>query len=73
MKNKQLNESEICKSLKEKLKEIWDDSEFIRGVSDTLKTDENRLKMKNLLAKGLIDRSKIVLLSLAIQKGLVQF
>ena len=73
MKNKQLNESEICKSLKEKLKEIWDDSEFIRGVSDTLKTDENRLKMENLLAKGLIDRSKIVLLSLAIQKGLVQF
>ncbi len=73
MKNKQLNESEICKSLKEKLKEIWDDSEFIRGVSDTLKTDENRLKMENLLAKGFIDRSKIVLLSLAIQKGLVQF
>lgn len=73
MKNKQLNESEICKSLKEKLKEIWDDSEFIRGVSDTLKTDENRLKMENVLEKGLVDRSKIVLLSLAIQKGLVQF
>jgi hypothetical protein len=73
MKNKHLNESDICKSLKEKLKEIWDDSEFIIGVSDTLKTDENRQKMGNLLDKGLIDRSKIVLLSLAIQKGLVQF
>ncbi|MCR5265180.1 MAG: hypothetical protein K6E29_01130 [Cyanobacteria bacterium RUI128] len=70
MNNEQLNESEICKNLKEKLKKIWDDSEFIRGVSDTLKTDENRMKMEILLDKGLIDKSKIVLLSLAIQKGL---
>ena len=36
----------------------------------TIKKDENRTKMKNLLDKGLTDWSKIVLLSLAIQKGL---
>jgi len=70
MNNQQLNESEICKTLKEKLEKIWNDSEFINGVSDTLKTDENRTKMGNLLDKGLKDTDKIILLSLAIQRGL---
>ena len=66
----QLNESEICKNLKEKLKEIWDNSDFICGVSDTLKTDENRTKMRTLLDKGLNDTDKIILISLAMNRGL---
>ena len=63
MNKEHQNESEITERLKEKLENIWDNAEFIRGVSDTLKTDENRLKTEKLLDMGLTDSSKIVLLS----------
>ena len=64
-------ESEVCKALKEKLKAIWDNDDFVRGVPDTLKTDENINRMHDLLDKGLTDTDKIILISLAIQRGLV--
>lgn len=71
MKNQQINESEICKTLKEKLKSIWNNADFIRGVPDILKTDTNIIKMNNFLDKGLRDTDKITLLALSIQRGLV--
>ncbi|MBQ8459890.1 hypothetical protein IJ541_07295 [bacterium] len=66
-----MNETNIETRLKEKLKEIWDNSDFIRGVSDTLKTDANRIRMEKLLDQGLRDTDKILLLSLSFQRGLI--
>lgn len=63
--------SELGETLKEKLKAIWNNPDFINGVVDTLKTENNIQRMHNILDNGLTDRSKIVLLALSIQRGLV--
>ena len=66
-----MQETEISIRLKKKLKAIWDNPDFIRGVPDTLDTDENMIKMESLLNKGLTDSSKIVLIALAIKRNLI--
>lgn len=66
-----MQETEISIRLKNKLKVIWDNPDFIRGVPDTLCTDENMIKMESLLNKGLTDSSKIVLIALAIKRNLI--
>lgn len=65
------NYSDIGKEVFDRIKEIWDNSDFIRGVSDTLKTDANKIRMEKLLDQGLKDTDKIILLSLSFQRGLV--
>ncbi len=63
--------SELGETLKEKLKAIWDNPDFINGVVDTLKIEVNMKKLKRLIEQGLSDTDKIILISLAIRRGLV--
>ena len=62
--------TEKATELKKLLLDIWDNQNFILGILVSLKTDEHRQKMIDLIEKeGITDSDTIILASLCIKDG----
>lgn len=69
LREKLTQKSETSKKLSSLLADIWNDDDFVIGILGTLKTDEQKQKMIDILEDGETDIAQINLISLDIIDG----
>ena len=66
------NYTDLGKQVYDRIKEIWDDRDFIVGTMNDLKTEEALQKMLDFLIEtGTNDSDDVIPYSIKIRKGLV--